>query len=89
MNNTTHNDSSLSRFNKATLLATKESLRLVNVIGDGACMLHAVSYVISGDENMHLTLYKDTIIYMSEHANGFQEFSEIDPDKNLPFDNYL
>ena len=65
------------------------NFQLVNFDGDGACLFRAVCYSDAGNDSNHSVLHTAAMNYIRDNASFFEEFSDINPDENITFKDYL
>ena len=61
-----------------------DGLRRVDVIGDGNCFFRALAKQVNGDEQLHGGARHETIRYMREHREEFDQFVH-----RVDFDSYV
>ena len=61
-----------------------DGLRRVDVIGDGNCFFRALAKQVNGDEQLHGRARQETIRYMREHREEFDQFVH-----SVDFDSYV
>ena len=62
----------------------------VDVVGDGNCFFRALAKQVDGDEQLHGRARQETIRYMREHREEFEQFVHIYSDINYKdFDSYV
>ena len=61
-----------------------DGLRRVDVIGDGNCFFRALAKQVNGDEQLHGRARHETIRYMREHREEFDQFVH-----RVDFDSYV